>query len=50
MGSSAGLILSPAAEPFSRKLVEKVKSGQFIEMREFLSEHIIALIQQLEDI
>ena len=47
--SSTGLILSPAAAPFPRKLVDKVKSGQFVEMRELLSDNI-ALIQQLEDI
>ena len=46
---STGLILSPAAEPFPQKLVDKVKSGQFVEMRELLSDNI-ALMQQLEDI
>ena len=29
---TSGLVLSPAAEPFPRKLVEKVNSGQFVEM------------------
>ena len=46
---STGLILSPASEPFPQKLVDKVKSGQFVEMRELLSDNI-ALMQQLEDI
>ena len=45
----AGMVLSPAAEPYSRKLVEKVRSGQFIEMRELLADNI-ALIHQLESI
>jgi hypothetical protein len=49
MSPSTGLILSPASEPFPQKLVGKVKSGQFVEMRELLSDNI-ALIQQLEDI
>ena len=45
----AGMVLSPAAEPFPRKLVEKVRSGQFIEMRELLADNI-GLIYQLESI
>ena len=44
-----GLILSPASEPFPQNLVDKVKSGLFVEMRELLSDNI-ALMQQLEDI
>ena len=44
-----GLILSPAAEPFPQKLVTKVRSGQFVEMRQLLA-NIIALLQQLEAI
>ena len=43
---SAGLILSPAAAPFPQKLVDKVRSGQFIEMRELLADNI-SLVQQL---
>lgn len=46
---SSGLILFPAAEPFPNKIVDKVKSGQFVEMRELLTDNI-ALLQQLEDI
>ena len=46
---STGLILSPASEPFPQRLVDKVKSGQFVEMRELLGDNI-ALLQQLEDI
>ena len=49
MPHSAGLILSPASEPFPQKLVDKVKSGQFLEMRALLSDNI-APMQPLEDI
>ena len=41
--------LSPATEPFPQKLVEKVKSGQFVEMRELLSDNI-SLLQQLDTV
>ena len=47
-GSSA-LILSPSSEPFPRKLVDKVRSGQFVEMRELLSDNI-SLLRQLESV
>ena len=47
--STAGLILSPAAEPFPRRLVDKAKSGQFLEMRELLADNI-SLLNQLEAI
>lgn len=39
--------LSPASEPFPSKLVEKVRSAQFVEMRELLSDNI-ALLQQMD--
>lgn len=42
-----GFSLSPASEPFPQKLVDKVRSGQFVEMREMLTDNI-ALLQQLE--
>ena len=42
----AGLTLSPAAEPFPQKLVEKLQSGQFVEMRELLADNM-ALANQL---
>lgn len=50
--ADAGLILhcsvlSPAGEVLPRKLVEKIRSHQFIDMRELLSDDI-ALLQQLE--
>ena len=45
--STSGLVLSPAAEPFPRKLVDKVNSGQFVEMRELMADNI-TLLHQLE--
>ena len=45
----AGLVLSPAAELIPRKLVYKVQSGQFVEMRELLTDNI-SLVHQLESI
>ena len=36
--STSALVLSPAAEPFPCKLVDKVNSDQFIEMRELLAD------------
>ena len=46
---TSSLVLSPAAQPFPRKLVDKVKSGQFVEMRELLADNI-SLAHQLEAI
>ena len=46
---TAGLILSPAAEPFPNKLDEKAKSGKFIEMSELLADNI-SLLNQLKAI
>ena len=46
---SSGLVLLPAAEPFPHKLVDKVKSGQFVEMREPLADNI-SLVNQREAI
>ena len=45
--SAPGVILSPAAEPFPQKLVDRVRSGLFVEMRDLLSDNI-SLLQQLE--
>ena len=47
LSSTSGLVLSPTAEQFPRKLVDKVNSGQFVEMRELLADNI-ALLHQLE--
>lgn len=44
--SSAGFSLSPATEPFPQKLVDKVRSGQFVEMRELMTDNR-SLLQQL---
>jgi hypothetical protein len=45
--TQSGLMLSPAAEIFPQKLVEKVKGGKFVEMKELLVDNI-ALVSQLE--
>ena len=45
--SNGGLVHSPAAEFFPHKLVDKVKSGQFVEMRELLADNI-SLLNQLK--
>ena len=42
-----GLSLSPATAPFPQKLVDKVRSGQFVDMRDLLSDNV-SLLQQLE--
>ena len=42
-----GLTLSPASEPLPQKLVEKIRSGQFVEMKELLADNV-ALTKQLE--
>ena len=35
-----GLILSPAADPIPQRLVHRIQSGQFVEMRDLLSDNI----------
>ncbi len=42
-----GLSLSPATAPFPQKLVDKVRSGQFVDMRDLLTDNV-SLLQQLE--
>ncbi len=42
-----GLILSPMTEPIGPKLVHRIRSGQFVEMRELLPDNM-ALHQNLE--
>ena len=44
-----GVILSPATEPFPQRLVDRVRTGQFVEMRDLLTDNI-SLLQQLETI
>ena len=41
-----GLSLSPATSPFPQKLVDRVRSGQFVDMRDLLTDNV-SLIQQL---
>lgn len=43
----AALSLSPASEPFPAKLVDRIRSGQFVEMRDLLADNM-ALLQQLD--
>ena len=45
--SASGFSLSPASQPFPQKLVDKVRSGQFVEMRDLLADNM-ALMQQVE--
>ena len=47
--SSVGVILSPALEPIPHRLVHRIRTGRFLEMRELLSDNI-ALHDQLEAI
>lgn len=47
--SSAGLLLSPASEVIPKKLVEKIRSGRFTEMKELLQDNI-SLATQLEEL
>lgn len=47
--SQQGLVLSPAAEPLPKKLVDKIRSGQFVEMRELLADNV-SLVNQLETV
>ena len=44
---SAGVSLSPATEPFPRKIVDRICSGQFVEMRDLLTDNM-SLLHQLE--
>lgn len=49
LASAAGLSLSPATEPFSPKLVDRIQSGQFVDMRDLLTDNI-SLMTQLESV
>ena len=42
-----GLSLSPATSPFPHKLVDRDRSGQFVDMRDLLTDNI-SLLQQLD--
>ena len=43
----AGVTLSPATEPFPRKIVDRICSSQFVEMRDLLTDNM-SLLHQLE--
>ena len=45
--SVAGLSLSPATAPFPAKLVDRARSGQYVDMRDLLVDNV-SLLQQLE--
>ena len=45
--SQGGLILSPASEVIPQKLVERIRSGRYVEMKELLADNM-ALLSQLE--
>ena len=49
MASRRGLILSPAADPIPHRLVHRIQSGDFVEMRDLLADNV-ALHDQLEDL
>ncbi len=44
-----GLILSPAADQIPHRLVQRIQSGDFVEMRDLLADNV-ALHRQLEDL
>ena len=45
--SVSGLSLSPATTPFPPKLVDRARSGQYVDMRDLLLDNV-SLLQQLE--
>ena len=47
--SHPGLILSPACDPFPQALVQRIRAGQFVEMRDFLADNT-ALLSQLSSL
>ena len=46
--SSGGLLLSPASQVIPKKLVDKIRAGKFIELKELLQDNI-ALMSHLDD-
>ena len=44
-----GMILSPAADPIPYQLVQRIRAGEFVEMRDLLADNI-SLYNQLEDL
>ena len=47
LGPQAGLLLSPALEVIPKKLVDKIRSGHFIDLKELLQDNI-SVLDQLE--
>lgn len=47
--STPGMILSPAADPIPRALVQRIQSGQFVDMRDMLADNI-SLLNQLSSL
>ena len=43
--SQPGLILSPAADPIPSNMVQRIRTGQFVEMRDLLADNISLLHQ-----
>ena len=44
---SLGMSLSPTTTPFTQRLVDRVQSGQFVEMRDLLTDNM-SLLQQID--
>ncbi len=47
LSPAPGLIISPSLEPIPPRTVQRIQSGQFIEMKELLPDNM-ALQQQVE--
>ena len=47
--SQRGLILSPSADPIPHRLVQRIQSGEFVEMRDLLADNV-SLHTQLENL
>ena len=46
-GPQPGVTISPSGETFPQKLVEKVRAGQYVDMKELLTDNV-SLVRQLE--
>lgn len=46
VSQTPGMILSPAADPIPHTLVQRIMSGQFVEMRDMLADNIALINQQ----
>ena len=47
--SRLGMILSPAAAPIPSRLLQRIRAGEFVEMRDLLADNV-SLHHQLEDL